>query len=550
MRQLLLGGTALLALATSAHAQTTPPSDASRVDAPLTDSHAKTTDVTGRSGRPSAASSPAPAKSGLDTLVTDDAAPPPPPPTGNPVLDRLNALEAKVQALETRNHELEAQAIETQTRVQKVEVRAAKGVQPGVSPTFADVNDNFTFKARGMLQVDYAHYNERAGGYNYNDGTDLRRARFGFDGTAFKLFKYRIEAEFIHNTVNLLDAYLQYQPTSHLVFTVGQHKAPYGLEANSSDAFNEFLERGMANVAFGAVGAERRIGASLGYQSDKLNAQVGVFGAGEGVQRNATTPDETVGVNGRITFDPILDQGRLLHVGASAYHVDRFAAKTITAIGDRPGTRVDGGLIESLTIGPVPTGPIAGQTRGVSSATFLGGDLYTLDYAGPGSGRLRPLRGPGRIRPPSYRPLWIGARPQFPGRLRLRQLLHHRREPRLQEWRDRSIEAVQRFQPLCPSLGRVGACRPLRLPKPHGSRFFAAEAQCRDDHRRAELVSEPQYEDPVQLYPLHRPQLDAGGGACRAQRHDGEGRCFRNPPPRRFLIASVRAPTPLMREPT
>lgn len=375
MRQFLLGGAALLALATSAHAQTTPPSDASKVDAPLADSHAKTTDVTGRSDTLPAASSSAPSGSGLDTLASDDAAPVAlPPSTGNPVLDRLNALEAKVTALETRNHELEAQAVETQTRVQKVEVRAAKGVQPGVSPTFADVNDNFTFKARGMLQLDYAHYNERAGGYNYNDGTDIRRGRFGFDGTAFKVFKYRIEAEFVKNTVNLLDAYLQYQPTPNLVLTLGQQKAPYGLEANSSDAFNEFLERGMANVAFGAVGAERRVGVSLAYQSNRLNAQVGLFGAGEGVQRNATTPDETVGVNGRVTFDPILDQGRLLHVGVSAYHVGRFAAKTIGNLGDRPGTRVDGGLIEALTIAPVTTGALANQTRGVSSATFVGGE--------------------------------------------------------------------------------------------------------------------------------------------------------------------------------
>jgi phosphate-selective porin OprO/OprP len=68
------------------------------------------------------------------------------------------------------------QAAETQNRVQNVEVRAAKAAQPGVVPTYADVNDNFTFKPRGVLQVDYATFNERAGGYQFNDGTDIRRA--------------------------------------------------------------------------------------------------------------------------------------------------------------------------------------------------------------------------------------------------------------------------------------------------------------------------------------------------------------------------------------
>jgi phosphate-selective porin OprO/OprP len=123
--------------------------------------------------------------SGLDTIIDDQPAPSAPPAsTGDPVLDRLNALEAKIAALEARNKQLEEQAAETTTRVEKVEVRAAKGVQPGVAPTFADVGGNFSFKPRGTLQVDYAGLNERAGGYDYNNGTDLRRARFGFDGTS------------------------------------------------------------------------------------------------------------------------------------------------------------------------------------------------------------------------------------------------------------------------------------------------------------------------------------------------------------------------------
>src|SRR6187402_297773 len=81
--------------------------------------------------------------SGLDTTVpADDATAAPVAKTGDPVLDRLNELEAKVNALEARNKQLEADAAETATRVQKVEVRAAKGVQPGVAPTFGDPTDS------------------------------------------------------------------------------------------------------------------------------------------------------------------------------------------------------------------------------------------------------------------------------------------------------------------------------------------------------------------------------------------------------------------------
>ncbi len=373
-RHFLLGGASALAFAGAAVAQTvTPPNSQSSVDAPLTDSNSKSTDVTGRSN---AEAPPAVIDTAVPTDLSGTAAPAvaPPPKTGDAVLDRLNELEAKVNALESRNRELEAQAAEVATRVGKVEVRAAKGVQPGAAPTFADVTDSFSFHPRGTFQIDYAAYNERAGGYAYNNGTDIRRARFGFDGTAFKVFKYRIEAEFVKNTVNLLDAYIQYTGIPKFVLTIGQQKAPYGLEANSTDALNTFLERGMANNAFGAVGAERRVGVSVAYQTTKLNAAIGIFGAGEAVQRNNATPGETYGVNGRVTWDPILDTGRLLHVGVSAYHVSNLAAKTITNLGDRPDTRVDGGLIEAIAIGPITTGPIGGQTRGVRSATFVGGE--------------------------------------------------------------------------------------------------------------------------------------------------------------------------------
>ncbi|WP_157215053.1 porin [Flavisphingomonas formosensis] len=291
--------------------------------------------------------------------------------TGDPVLDRLNALEAKIKALEARNAQLEEQSRFNEDRIEKVETRAAKAVQFTWAPTLSDVGGNFTFKPRGMLELDYAGYNSRAGGYQFNNGTQIRRGRFGFEGTAFRTFAYRVEAEYVNNAVNLLDAYIQYNGFKKLSITVGQQKAPYGLEANTSDAFNTFLERGMANVAFGAVGAERRVGATLAYSTDHLYATVGIFGAGEAVNRNATTPGETYGFNGRVVWEPINDTNRLVHVGVSGYKVTDFAANSLT-IGDRPNSRVDGGLITSVSI--TGTNPANGVQTGVKNATFVGGE--------------------------------------------------------------------------------------------------------------------------------------------------------------------------------
>ena len=376
---LLLSGVALLALAMPALAQETPQAF--------------------------------PESSGLDVPVeaTGTAEAAPPAATGDPVLDRLNALETRIHQLEARNAELEAANAEVTTRVQKVEVRAATAVQSGPAPTFADVGGEFTFKPRGTFQLDYAGYNERRGGYDYNNGTDIRRARFGFDGTAYKKWKWRIEAEYVKGVVNLLDAYVQYPLTPKLTVTVGQHKAPYGLEANSTDAFNSFLERGMANTAFGAIGAERRVGASLGYASDHLYANVGIFGASETVGRNSTTPDEGWGFNGRVVWEPIVDTDKLVHFGVSGYRATNFAANGVT-IEDRPGTRIDGGRIVSVAI----TAP-----------------------------RLRAARRPGPRLPPSSagKPRWSMAPSRFRANMAASRSIASARPRRLSSTASMSLEA-------------------------------------------------------------------------------------------------------------
>jgi len=314
-----------------------------------------------------------PESSGLDSPV-DDAKPAAeaPAPTGDPIQDRFNQLEARLKQLEARNAELEAQNAEVQTRVQNVEVRSATAVQATApAPTFSDTGGKFTFKPRGTFQIDYGAYHGRRGGYDYNNGTDIRRARFGFDGTAFGKFKWRIEAEYVKQAVNLLDAYVQYPLNSKLTITVGQHKAPYGLEANSTDALNTFLERGLASNAFGVVGAERRVGASLTYTTDKINAQFGVFGSGEGVTRNATTPDEAYSFNGRVVWEPINDTDKLVHLGVSGYYATHLAANSVS-IGDRPGSRVDGGQLVSASI--TGTSPANGPQTGAKAGKYLGAE--------------------------------------------------------------------------------------------------------------------------------------------------------------------------------
>src|SRR5687768_5199565 len=297
---------------------------------------------------------------------------PAPTATGDPIVDRLNALEARVKQLEARNAELEQQAAATATRVEAAEKREAKQVQFDFAPSLSDEKGDFTFKPRGVIEADYGVFNERAGGYDYNDGTAFRRARIGLEGTAMKVFNYRIEVDFAGNQVGITDAYLQYAGIKDLLITAGQHKAPYGLESNNSDNYNVFIERGMFTNAFGNAGAERRIGASVSYQSETLNAAVGVFGDSEAVSRsNVTpTPDESWGVNGRVAWEPIFDTGKILHLGVSGYYRTSLKSGDVQdalRLTERPNIRVDGGnIIDS------------GVITGVESLTYLGGEAAAV----------------------------------------------------------------------------------------------------------------------------------------------------------------------------
>ena len=301
-----------------------------------------------------------------------------------------------MRQLESRNAELEQQAELNEGRLETVETRAAKAAQFTWAPTIADPNGNFTFKPRGVIEADAAAFVERKGGYDYNNGTGFRRARIGLEGTALKWWNYRIEVDFAGNAVSLLDAYLQYTKIPKTVLTLGQHKAPFGLESNNSDNYNMFLERGMFTNAFGNVGAERRIGISAAYApSETLNFAVGLFGDNESISRSSValstnTPDESWGVNGRATWEPVFEPGKIVHLGVSSFYRTALKSGDIedaVRLSDRPNIRVDNGnIVDSGAILGVKSLRYAGaEAAGVFGPLTVAGEVGRLWLDRPNS---------------------------------------------------------------------------------------------------------------------------------------------------------------------
>lgn len=294
--------------------------------------------------------------------------------TGDPVLDRLSQLETRVHQLEARNEQLQQQVELNEGRLQATEARSAKAVQFGWAPTISDPSGAFTFKPRGVVDVDAGVFNERKGGYTYNDGTAFRRARLGVEGSAFKWFNYRVEVDFAGNAVNITDAYLQYTKIPYTILTLGQHKAPFGLESNNSDNYNIFLERGMFTNAFGNAGAERRIGFSAAYAPrENINIAAGLFGDNESISRGSgAAPGESWGVNGRATWEPILDTGKVIHLGVSGYYRSALKSGDVddaVRLNDRPDVRIDGGNIADSA---VITGVDSLRYAGAEAAAVFG----------------------------------------------------------------------------------------------------------------------------------------------------------------------------------
>jgi phosphate-selective porin OprO/OprP len=291
------------------------------------------------------------------------------------ILRRLEALETRLQQLEQRNRQLETEkkALEERVewrseRLERLENRVGATVKTDVSPTIAEPSGNHSFKVRGVLQGDYAAFSERRGGYAYNNGTALRRARLGAEGTAWRNVAWRFEVDFAGNAVAVQDAYLAYAPNGIWTFTLGQTKAPFALESNTSDNFNTFLERGMANNAFGAIGAERRLGVFAQYNKGPFTVGVAFTGDNESSTRVDTAPGEGYGFNGRATWEPIndADTRRVVHFGIGSYWRTRLREGTTpdaVRLSDRPNVRVDNGRLADT-----------GVITNVKHATFVGGE--------------------------------------------------------------------------------------------------------------------------------------------------------------------------------
>ncbi len=277
------------------------------------------------------------------------------------------ALSARLDALEMRNEELEAQIadLKTQTSGSTQLIRDTQAGQPTVAvaggrPTFTTADGQFKFAMRSVVQFDAASYSQspRTATNDLGSGTNFRRARLGFDGTAFKDWNYALWGEFGGSggeATILNQAYLEYagwRPfglEDPVRLRAGAWATPSGLEDATSNTEELFLERpAVAELVRGFATGDGRTGVGFTARGARWYASGLWSGKVVGVPTTAEI-DQQSGFATRLAFNPIHGADYDLHLGASVQGIldpaDTTAGPVSTRavrLQERPELRVSG----------------------------------------------------------------------------------------------------------------------------------------------------------------------------------------------------------------
>lgn len=290
---------------------------------------------------------------------------------------RIAALERQIEALRSAVETLKAEKAAPAPK-------QAEAVKFSPAPQWTSADKAFSLKLRGRVELDTAFFDVRRGTRDFNNGTELRRARLGIDGKLFSDWAYRLEADVAAGSrddssgseLDVKDAYIQYAGLPNLTITAGQHKTPNGLDQLTSSTNLTFLERASFSEAFldrRNAGGDFKLGVSARYAREIWSLTLGVFGENAAVT-GSSGADEGYGVHGRATVTPVNTGNALVHLGVSGFWRDTGGRGTVR-FGDRPEVRVDGArLVDTAAIAADSYTFLGGEIIGASGPFFLQGE--------------------------------------------------------------------------------------------------------------------------------------------------------------------------------
>jgi phosphate-selective porin OprO/OprP len=262
---------------------------------------------------------------------------------------KIDQLEQDIQDLQAQVQDLKRSTADQYADVQSQSSKGPKFSLANGRPTFSD--GDFTFALRALVQYDSAYYAQGKvpAGTDFDSGSNFRRARFGFEGTAFKDWQYNFIYDFGGSGIEgstISTAYIQYNGLAPVHFRIGAFPPSESFDDTTSAADLLFLERSQpADVARGIAGSDGRDAAQLFAYDDNYFASVAYTGSLVGVSGQF---DEQQAVVGRAAYRPIASDDVNLAVGGDFSYV--FKLPDLTAgpnsahsfsLAERPELNVD-----------------------------------------------------------------------------------------------------------------------------------------------------------------------------------------------------------------
>ncbi len=221
----------------------------------------------------------------------------------------------------------------------------------------------------GRIQVDAAAYGEDVA--RHNDGTEIRRARLFASGSLSDYWKYKLQYEFTSTgRSGIQDAYLDYTGLEAFDIRLGHFKEPFSLQNMTSSKTITFMERGLPHV----FAEGRNLGLQLHRGGQNWNLYGGVYG--DGRDGASSDNDEGMGLSGRGTWAPLLDDDNIVHLGASASYRATGSVDTLR-FRERPESHVtDTLLVDTGTFDASSYGRYVAELAWVHGAFNLQGEYY------------------------------------------------------------------------------------------------------------------------------------------------------------------------------
>jgi phosphate-selective porin OprO/OprP len=224
---------------------------------------------------------------------------------------RLEQLERELQEL---RRQIETQQSQEE-RLKKLEEEQAKMPKIDGKKLKVESRDGaFSMELGGRIMAD-AHWADDDI-TPIGSGGQFRRVRLGMQGKMFTNWGYKAEIDISKagsTGVSLVDAYISYNGFSGTSIQVGRFKEPFSLEEMTSSNHITFMERSLPVEAFSP---SRNYGVGVFHGGDNYSASAGVFLNGEGAF-GATGLDEAWSTTGRLTWAPINNGNKVIHLGVS-----------------------------------------------------------------------------------------------------------------------------------------------------------------------------------------------------------------------------------------